>query len=445
MTPILTLTLVKGKVMGLKPWEVIKLLEQESSRLGKEDILRNNLSDGLKKGLKLAFDPFVVFGIKKLPKWSGLSVFENSDNNLHKEFITLCLSLSSRLVTGNAARDAVQSFCNKCTEDQWEYWFKRILAKDMKCGVQVSTWNKITDDPVFIFECQLALDSDKDKYTEILGMSDMYLEMKYDGSRCLSFVYPNGDVQLFSRNGKAFDNFPAIEKTLSHLKVEVPMMFDGEIMSEDFQALMKQLYRKDDIKTDDCTYYLFDCMTKEDFVNRKCDLTQKERKELLRTFTTELISSTNVVESPYVYIDKSDYKFVYSEFQKYVDMGLEGMMMKPAKGKYEFKRSKSYMKIKPFIDVTLTIVGFQRGEQGTKLENSLGALICEGVDKGRMIKVNCGGGLSDALRNQIWNNQGKALGQLVDIRADALSLAEGETIYSLRFPRFERFREVWDV
>ena len=92
----------------------------------------------------------------------------------------------------------------------------------------------------------------------------------------------------------------------------------------------------------------------------------------------------------------------------------------------------------------------------------------EGEDKGRKIKVKCGGGLSDQFRAQLWASiinkpvewkskvKGSwvthvempgdpVIGRLADIRADCLSLAEGETVYSLRFPRFERFRETWDV
>ena len=55
------------------------------------------------------------------------------------------------------------------------------------------------------------------------------------------------------------------------------------------------------------------------------------------------------------------------------------------------------------------------------------------------IKVNVGGGLSDALRDAIWKNKDACINQLVEIRADAISQNQDGT-YSLRFPRFKTFR-----
>lgn len=430
----------------MKPWEVIKQLQNTPGRLDKESILRDNLSVDLKKGLALAYDPFITFNIKQLPKWSSQvsSDMLDDDFDVFDDFKVLATSLSSRLVTGNAAKDAVRSFTSKCTHDQWEYWFKRILAKDMKCGVLVTTWNKITDDPVFVFECQLATDTPPEDVNEVLSMSDVFLEPKFDGVRALTFVYPDGNVQIFSRNGKQLDNFTLIEQEMSQLKVAEPMVFDGEMMSANFQKLMTQINRKQNVDTSDSIYYVFDCLTKQEFVDRKCTKTLAERK----TRVVEIIGNINsrVVEvSPYFQIKTGSLNSTRNLFDELVNQGYEGMMIKPSQGRYMFKRSKDWLKMKPFIDVTLEIIGFELGKPDSRFNKTLGNLVCEGTDKSRHIKVDVGGGFSDELRNAIWNNQNKLLGQKVDIRADCLTLAEGETTYSLRFPRFERFREDWDL
>ena len=117
--------------------------------------------------------------------------------------------------------------------------------------------------------------------------------------------------------------------------------------------------------------------------------------------------------------------------------GYEGLMVKPIEAIYQCKRSASWLKIKPIIEVTLTVVDIEEG-QG-KFDGTTGALVCEGIDDGVNIKVNVGSGLTDENREEIWKDKETVIGQLVEIRADAITQAEnGE--YSLRFPRFKTFR-----
>jgi hypothetical protein len=80
-------------------------------------------------------------------------------------------------------------------------------------------------------------------------------------------------------------------------------------------------------------------------------------------------------------------------------------------------------------------------EQGTgRNENRLGAIICEGEDNDRRIRVNVGTGFSDALRDEYWANRDDLLGHLVEVQADAVTQNQDGS-YSLRFPRFLRFRD----
>jgi DNA ligase-1 len=120
-----------------------------------------------------------------------------------------------------------------------------------------------------------------------------------------------------------------------------------------------------------------------------------------------------------------------------LEKGYEGLMVKPIESLYECKRSASWLKIKPIIEVTLMVEAIEEG-QG-KFIGTTGALVCEGVDDGVNIKVNVGSGLTDELRDAIWNNQEDVLHQLVEIRADAITQNEDGN-YSLRFPRFKTFR-----
>jgi DNA ligase-1 len=117
--------------------------------------------------------------------------------------------------------------------------------------------------------------------------------------------------------------------------------------------------------------------------------------------------------------------------------GYEGIMIKDPEAGYECKRSVAWLKQKPYIEVTLEV---KNVEEGTgKNVGRLGALVCEGQDDGKSIAVNVGSGLTDDMRNSIWADSTSVIGQLVEVRADAVTQNQDGT-YSLRFPRFKGFR-----
>ena len=104
---------------------------------------------------------------------------------------------------------------------------------------------------------------------------------------------------------------------------------------------------------------------------------------------------------------------------------------------YECRRSSFWMKWKPTITVDLNIVGFEEGTG--RNQGRLGAIICEGEDNGRNIRVNVGSGLSDGDRDEYWVARDELVGRVVEVQADAITQNQDGS-YSLRFPRFVRFR-----
>jgi DNA ligase-1 len=93
--------------------------------------------------------------------------------------------------------------------------------------------------------------------------------------------------------------------------------------------------------------------------------------------------------------------------------------------------------LKPFIEVSLTVTAVEEGTG--KNIGRLGALVCEGVDDGRTISVNVGSGFSDDQRIAFWTTREAIIGDVVEVRADAITQNQDGT-YSLRFPRFLHFR-----
>ena len=125
------------------------------------------------------------------------------------------------------------------------------MRKDLRCGVSVKTVNNVAKKSdlgfnIAVFGCMLAVDSKKHQ-KKLVGKC--LIEYKFDGVRVITLVQ-NGKARMYSRNGKLLTNFPHITEAINKMQWE-DCMLDAEVMSEDFQALMKQVTRKGDVKTED--------------------------------------------------------------------------------------------------------------------------------------------------------------------------------------------------
>ena len=198
-------------MLDIKPWHLIAKLEDTSSRIEKERIVEMAAGNGIDEffaGCRLALDSMVTFGLKQVPERKN----EDGPGLDWNDFVAVADRLVDRSITGNAARDTVAEMMAAATNDQWNGWYRRILIKDLRCGVSEKTVNKVVekineDYVVPTFACQLAHDSANHE-GKLQGRK--LVEVKLDGVRVITIVWPDGRVLQFSRNGKELVNFPHI-------------------------------------------------------------------------------------------------------------------------------------------------------------------------------------------------------------------------------------------
>jgi len=418
----------------MQPYEIIKELESDNSRKFKESVIaredKNNNTEFF-EGVSMAMDKLRTFGLKQVPESRTDGPGLDWDT-----FVDTANRLENRQLTGNAAREHVNHIMGFATQAEWNHWYRRILIKDLRCGVTEKTINKFSKIQVPVFECMLADDSKKHE-SKIKGQ--VYVEPKLDGVRVIAICdKAKSEVVLMSRNGKELVNFPHINTQFEHMLAELDQswIFDGEVMSADFQSLMRQIHRKGDAKTEDAVLNLFDCMPLKDFAQGGCDKPLTERKKWLESFVFG--DNISMVESVKFDLDREHDRFMAYNRQC-IDQGYEGIMIKPQHGVYECRRSALWLKVKPFIEVSLKITAVEEGTGRNK--GKLGALIVEGTDDGKFIKTNVGSGLTDEDREAFWKDTAKLIGKIVEVRADAITQnQDAVNEYSLRFPRFMRFR-----
>jgi DNA ligase-1 len=416
---------------------VIRSLEEHPSRLNKEAIIEAEKDNTeLLEGFQLALSPFITFGVKKVPSHSG----PDGQGLPWVAFKELCELLRTRQLTGDDARTAIELALSASTGKQWNDWYRRILIKDLRCGVSEKTINKVVKNAVPLFECMLAHDGANHE-SKVSGKK--LLEPKLDGVRVLTIVDCEArTVVQYSRNGKELVNFPHItEGLLAHIDdFDRSFVLDGEIISTSFQALMKQVHRKSDADASDAVLMLFDMLPLSEFKAGKSTLGQKRRTAFLKQFkgVFDKVSNIGLVPQVEVDLDSTVGQMQFIEFNKdAIANGYEGIMIKDLDAKYVCKRHVAWLKQKPFIEVSLEVTNVEEGTG--RNEGRLGALVCSGIDDGKTIVVNVGSGFSDSDRIEFWADRDSVIGQIVEVRADAITQNHDGT-YSLRFPRFLRFR-----
>jgi DNA ligase-1 len=442
---------------GQKIAEVIDDIASDAGRLHKEAVLEKMLvtanlgsapAECFFYNIYLACNPFFVPGFKKPPVTEGITDTQND----WPAFWDLCEKLQARELTGHAARDAVEVCSRLFDSTEWNTVCRQVILKDLRAGISEKTVNKIVGKTKFkipTFTVQLAQDS-KGQPNKMTGKKR--LEGKLDGVRVMA-VITDGKVKLFSRNGKNFENFPQIEEAINNLKFKSSKTFninsknivlDGEVMGESFQALMKQAQRKSDAKTEDMVFNIFDVLPLADFERGFWNAQQHKRTAWLeeQREIIEASPSLRITQGIDVDLDTSEGHDVLKRYANdCVNAGLEGIMIKDMNAPYDCKRSSAWMKWKPIITVDLTVVGINEGTG--KYADNFGAFVCEGEDDGRLIRVNVGSGITDEQRTEYWKNKESINGQIVEIMADAVTQNQDGS-YSLRFPRFVRFRSFDD-
>ncbi len=455
---------------NMKPWEVIKLIEETPSRNAKIEILKSQSSNHeFKFGLIACYDPYVTYGVKQIPEkteekfneiearvghiYSSPSYGENQredqvwkiqpqpetwkifDGDLLKQ-------LRNRMKTGNAAKEHIQYHMD-CTEtlDEWNYWYRRILQKDMKCGITAKSINTAYGNLIKTFGVHLAAEGAGKENL----MGESIIEYKYDGVRCIAVVKDN-KVTYYTRNGKEINknNLPdSLHDNLNRPEFQ-GLVFDGELMSQSFQELMQRIHRRYQWDVIDMYYAIFDVLPYDEFVVGKSKLPLYKRKEMLDNLARDNPDFFWESQLQFLYWEPVDLrnnqnrKKLMHIFRIAQQNKFEGIIIKDKDSLWEAGRNNSWLKMKPFIEVSLKVVDIEEGTG--KNEGVMGNIIVQGSDMGKKLKCNVGSGFTDKQRKEIWDNKEKYMGMVAEVRADTITDTLTDGAYSLRFPRFKGWR-----
>jgi len=410
-----------GRRITMKVAAILEQIKKTRGSNAKIDILKSNSKNSqLKKALKYGLDPFINFNVVKVPKVVNREVYGDESTKWCR-FFDAADSCASREVTGNAAVDLMHRTFSSVS-DADEKWMRKILKKHLAIGASTKTINKVFPGLISTFEVQLA-ETWHEKHVKKLP-GKIRIEPKLDGIRCLAVVR-SGECQMFARSGKLITNFDAaIGAQLANLPDGV---YDGEIMSNDFTALMRQVHRKKNVDVSSAYLALFDAVTLEEWDSKKGTSPLRDRRRRLEKICNEhSLDGVLLVEQKEIDCETGA---ISAQQKIWEEQGYEGAMVKNPDAVYKFGRSRGMLKVKSFHDIDLEVIGFKEGTG--KHRDKLGSIL---VDF-RGVEVNVGSGFDDEQRSEIWNNRDNYLGMTAECRYQEIT-PDG----SLRFPTFVCWR-----
>ncbi len=413
--------------------EFVKEITASASRKYKQEVLAKYKDDEvIQKYLKIAYDPYLVFGISEKKLYKKVSCVAYPADNVFDLFYWL--------EKHNTGTDAAIKMCQETLEviaskdQEAAALLEELICKDLSIGVDSKTINSVMPNLIPQFSCMLA-----QKYfekPEKLSGKTFAITTKLDGFRLIALKDKSGNIKFYSRVGQLVEGLVEIE---AELKDNFPndVALDGELtISNYFDMPSKDAYKaaskiirlKGDTPKTGLTYRVFDMMTAEEFISQRCTAIYDARRALLDSYAGR---ASHIEVLPVLYRGTDTSKI--TEFlDKITSEGGEGCILNLCDAPYVWNRTWNLQKVKKFDSLDLEVVDIEEGSG--RLAGTLGAFICK--YKNSTVKV--GSGLTDAERIAIWQNKESYKGKLITINYFEESFSDG--IPSLRFPTFVDIR-----
>lgn len=430
--------------------EIAKALTELSTISGskvKMDFIKNHDDTDLKEVYKWLYDSSRISGIaeKKFDKNLGATV-RLKKAPWSTEDLSYVIKYFDEFHNGDDSDigfvRAMQEVL--CKDDSEKDIFKKIVCKNLPLGVDSKTINKVFPNLIPTFDVCLC-DKYYDKPSLVDGTREFAISVKIDGCRCVA-IKEHGEVKLVSRQGKLWLGCKEIEETIKNIPYD-NFVLDGEITVKDFMKYpSKDVYKmttkivstKDEVKEGVCLN-VFDYISLKDWNSKNCNLTYNERRSILfELFNAVDSSALTLVEDIYIGNDVSKIE----EYMKGIvrEEDWEGLVIKFTDSKYEWKRSKNWLKVKAFDEMDLIVKGAEEGTNANK--GRLGALICE-IEHPTMghIEAKVGSGYSEDERVRFFNMKDELIDRVISVQYFEQTENTTTHIKSLRFPIFLELKE----
>lgn len=419
---------------------ILDQLSQTTKGTEKLAILTNNKDNQLLQDVIVAaLNPLTKYYIKKIPTYTARAA-DSAVQDLSQAISELS-ALSSRKYTGGAAITYLTSILESVTVHD-AVVIERIIDGDLKCGVNVSTVNKVWKDliPDFPYmRCDALKSVDINKWPWDKGV---YAQLKADGMYQNANYYASGDVEFVSRNGNPMV-LTHFEELVSDIKAhfepgtqthgELLVERDGEILPREIgNGILNSVSHGGEFAANEKPVFLVWDHIDLAYATPKNKGTVPYRERYAKLVDALAGSKyIKVIETKITYSVDEAIDFYVEQLEK----GLEGAVIKHPDGVWMDTTSKFQVKLKLVVDADLEIVEFTPGKN--KNEKTFGAIRCKTRDGLLFVNIS---GFKDPERLRLHSIRDEVIGSIVAVKFNGILLSKTNKPHSLFLPRFIEIR-----
>ncbi len=401
-------------------FELIRRLAETSSTKDKESLLKEFWDQAenttFRYALLKALDPFITYGLNKMPK-----VIPGTEE-FNEDTYAMLERLNHRELTGNPAKEALEIELGRLNFESGEL-LKGIITGKLGAGVTAATVNKVSPGAIFTFKiCGAKKFNDEvDKITPEEWAEGVPGEIKEDGVRGCSL--PNKQYHLVSRNGLPINSDQALRTEIAVFLEKFaryyfeqrrdyaePLALDGELVSvsESFNQSSGSSRSKDEDRAGDLEFRVIDVLTMAEVTGKAKDPYKVSRARLEEFFDKfgDDFPRIKLIEGFKFYSEqevRDKFDEIHTNAEARGERKKEGLMIKRSCTIRKPGKISDWMKVKGCIDVDLTVKDVEAGDPNGKLAGTMGALVCDYInDAGKTVEVRIGGGFTIKQRAEIW-------------------------------------------
>lgn len=404
--------------------QILNEIAATDSINGKQAILeREKDNELLKRVFLMAYSKRFNYGIKKWPEaipTRGIQTLTTALDFLEQK-------LATRALSGQKAIDHLAMVIydlNNAEEGDTEV-LRRVMMRDLECGAGVTLPNRVWKN-LIPQQPQMLASAYDEKLIKKHIKFPAFAQLKADGARCFAEVTDDG-VTFYSRAGNEYQGLDLLASELmemtkeERLKHPSGVMVDGELVyhapaKKTSDAALDFLFGAEE-ETEEA---VVDRSTSNGLANKSLKGTiSKEEAAGMKFQVWDFVPLDEVYSEGTIKGFKYDVRFKALElmvegydsvilienhwvnnleeaaavYKKYVDMKLEGIILKNMASYWENKRSKNLVKFKEVIDIALEVVDYYAHSKdpnkigGVRLRSSCGR-----------ITTDCGSGFTDTTR-----------------------------------------------
>lgn len=334
------------------------------------------------------------------------------------------------------------------TNDQAKFW-NTIINKDIDCGIGAASVNKAIPNLIDVFDIAKAED---ETHLEKLT-APYFVEEKIDGSRCVC-MYSDGVVTIHSSSGTQYPNMNQLKEQIIANAQNIgfaneDFVIDSELIffDENDNALLRatsnglatkalngNLTPEEESRA---KIIAFDIMRTDQYKGITPTGPLAARRKILEKFTLPMSSQIKLSAAVLMH----DLESVREVYNKVVQAGGEGIMVKEANSLYEKKRLKTWVKIKKEFEIDLMVFDVTPHKKHDDMIGSIGLKCADSKIVGYV-----GTKMSDNLRRELYklHKEDKLIGSVCTILVHEITTKLGkkgeEPTYSLYLPRFIELR-----